>query len=1351
MLGKNGVSAEATMNSLVERESSSGFSESSAVGVEFSNVNDNSTESSSTRGKTHGFEGAFALVEDGINHACQRLTSKLSNIHIASRRDAEEVARRSDVVAWLNNMFDALDLPDEPSEEDLRALLSDGSILCKLMNKLNPGSIPKIIYPGLDNSQGDEHSAYQRFENVRNFLVAIDDLQLPTFEASDLEEGSMVTIVDCLLSLKEYYDLKHGWKQGTELGMQSATKSTVKGFFPGKPLNNTLKSGNQPRKRWIQPDLDNGTASDNQLVDESLGLNGQKIGKLPQKPVDCRDSSPAWIQHIGKKFHDVLQVKEMHYPDIQEVESSGILKHLDNAPSQSLLSLVSAILGDKQNDEVPSLVEFTLRKVMEEFEHRLLCQRDHIKKLKHALREAVVREDKIVSRANALEALAAGSAEEIKLLTEQMQKIKMEKMLVEDEKKAKEKDMMQLEKQREASEISVQTLKEQLAMMSKTSQEHVQELELKNREAILELQKELKEMEGLLAQSKRKNDEQEAISSMELQRLKHRDSCYQKLLSEQVQALQEVRSVSQLTKEDVLKIQKHLQSEIKVLEDRLMGLANAATNYHKVLEENRQLYNEVQDLKGNIRVYCRVRPFLTGQSAKQTTIEYIGENGELLLVNPSKQGKDTQRMFNFNKVFGPFATQEEVFLDTRPLIRSVLDGYNVCIFAYGQTGSGKTYTMSGPNSSCEEFWGVNYRALCDLFQISQKRRDTFRYYIGVQMIEIYNEQVRDLLTSDGSNKRLGIRSISQPNGLNVPDASLWPVESTSDVLDLMEIGQRNRAVGATALNERSSRSHSVLTVHVQGIDVSSGAILRGCLHLIDLAGSERVDKSEAIGDRLREAQHINKSLSALGDVIYALANKMVHVPYRNSKLTQILQDSLGGQAKTLMFVQLNPDVESYSETISTLKFAERVSGVELGAARSNKEGKDIRDLKEQIVLLKYVVAKKDAEIERLQMLKERRSPAQSQKAMQGRQGHCTRRVATGRPGNSEHHHQILTGQASKQLSQRSFQDNSSQDCESTSTADSDDMSGKYSAPGKLQCGMSSKRCDSKAGLSTSLVSHLRTKAQNDLFMEKDDVPKECPDMVRSSSDSSLLVIASQEEAASTCNVKMEKMDMEGISLVDNHKRVSDADNISEYNDKNSDMGSQEPSMQVSELMQYKGHMMPFNRDIENVPADVELLGLNDGDLEERLSEISDGDLSMGTETDGSISSVVELTLFPEKKESGNLNSENNKRSTPSQIPRPPIKSQHQTLARPHTKAVKHSSGTRGIDRPSPRQPSGQSSNSTGVVDPLQRRRSQKPPTVSPQTPNSQDSMTDSHQRSSSLQQSGSKQLSGYSPSSKRSQ
>ncbi|KAK2640062.1 hypothetical protein Ddye_027857 [Dipteronia dyeriana] len=217
--------------------------------------------------------------------------------------------------------------------------------------------------------------------------------------------------------------------------------------------------------------------------------------------------------------------------------------------------------------------------------------------------------------------------------------------------------------------------------------------------------------------------------------------------------LQELKLRYQETKGEVRQIQLNWEEELGRLEHYIKNLEVASSSYQKVLEENRVLYNQVQDLKGTIRVYCRVRPFLPGQSNGQSTIDYIGENGNIMVANPFKQGKDARKMFLFNKVFGPKVSQEQIYIDTQPLIRSVLDGFNVCIFAYGQTGSGKTYTMSGPDLTTEETWGVNYRALRDLFQLSKTKVDFIRYEVGVQMIEIYNEQVRDLLVSDGSNRR----------------------------------------------------------------------------------------------------------------------------------------------------------------------------------------------------------------------------------------------------------------------------------------------------------------------------------------------------------------------------------------------------------------------------------------------------------------------------------------------------------------------------------------------------------------------------------------------------------------------
>ncbi|XP_020589107.1 kinesin-like protein KIN-14F isoform X2 [Phalaenopsis equestris] len=453
--------------------------------------------------------------------------------------------------------------------------------------------------------------------------------------------------------------------------------------------------------------------------------------------------------------------------------------------------------------------------------------------------------------------------------------------------------------------------------------------------------------------------------------MKHEEATKEQLLKQysiierQQRGIQFLRHDLQTARAGMEFMQKKYLEELKIIGKHMHCLANAASGYHKVIAENRRLYNQVQDLKGSIRVYCRVRPFLPGQMSSSN----VGciDDESITIITPAKYGKEGRRTFTFNKVFGPAASQEEVFSDTQPLIRSVLDGYNVCIFAYGQTGSGKTFTMSGAKVVNAQNMGVNYRALSDLFNLAEERRGAFTYNIGVQMIEIYNEQVRDLLVCDGLNRRLEIRNGTQ-NGVNVPDANLVPVTSTSSVIELMNIGLRNRAVGATALNDRSSRSHSCLTVHVQGRDLTSGTILHGCMHLVDLAGSERVEKTEVTGERLKEAQHINKSLSALGDVIYALAQNHSHVPYRNSKLTQLLQDSLGGQAKTLMFVHISPEMDAIGETISTLKFAERVSKVELGAARINKEIGESKELKEQVGSLRAALAKTGGESEQFQAI-----------------------------------------------------------------------------------------------------------------------------------------------------------------------------------------------------------------------------------------------------------------------------------------------------------------------------------------------------------------------------------------------
>lgn len=357
--------------------------------------------------------------------------------------------------------------------------------------------------------------------------------------------------------------------------------------------------------------------------------------------------------------------------------------------------------------------------------------------------------------------------------------------------------------------------------------------------------------------------------------------------------------------------------------------------YKTELATRKRLYNVIQELKGKIRVFCRVRPISSTELAgghTDVTSYGLEEANEICITNPANGRKTT---FEFDQIFHPAnCTQASIFENVEPLVTSILDGYNVCVFAYGQTGSGKTFTMEGP----AENRGINYRTLQNLFDAARERTPDFQYDLEVSVLEIYNEQIRDLLVRGGSSEKLDIRHVGATN-VEVGGLTRRPVPDLNHVLRIMEEGQHNRSTGKTNMNEHSSRSHCVTSIYASGINVPTKMTSVGKLHLIDLAGSERIGKSEATGARLEEANFINKSLSALGDVIQALSQKdRSHIPFRNSKLTHLLQDSLGGSAKTLMFVNISPASYNTVETLCSLNFAGGVRTVELGQAKKNTGG-----------------------------------------------------------------------------------------------------------------------------------------------------------------------------------------------------------------------------------------------------------------------------------------------------------------------------------------------------------------------------------------------------------------------------
>lgn len=331
----------------------------------------------------------------------------------------------------------------------------------------------------------------------------------------------------------------------------------------------------------------------------------------------------------------------------------------------------------------------------------------------------------------------------------------------------------------------------------------------------------------------------------------------------------------------------------------------------------RDLHNAIQELKGNIRVFCRVRPCKDGTKtslqmleANKLTVSYSGESYP----------------FSFDRVFAGCTPQASIFDEVAGLVQSALDGYKVCIFAYGQTGSGKTFTMQGAPEP--QSWGLIPRSLSKIFEASEAMCEMgWEWSLNASFLEVYNESLRDLLRQPGDEASGLVHVIKHDDawGTVVTNLTSHAVTSMAEIERLMAQAAKQRAVGSTDMNSVSSRSHSIFALYLRGVNKELGSELHGALHLVDLAGSERLDRSGATGDRLKETQNINRSLSSLADVFLAKAEGRSHVPFRNSKLTHLMEPCLNGQGKTLMVVNIAPEAENSHETLCSLRFAGQVS------------------------------------------------------------------------------------------------------------------------------------------------------------------------------------------------------------------------------------------------------------------------------------------------------------------------------------------------------------------------------------------------------------------------------------------
>lgn len=357
----------------------------------------------------------------------------------------------------------------------------------------------------------------------------------------------------------------------------------------------------------------------------------------------------------------------------------------------------------------------------------------------------------------------------------------------------------------------------------------------------------------------------------------------------------------------------------------------------------------------SVKVVVRCRPMNEKEIAQghQRIIEMNVKKGTIEITNPSKK-EEVPRMFTYDSVYDWNSKQIELYDETfRQLVDSVLEGYNGTIFAYGQTGTGKTFTMEGVRSD-PVLRGVIPNSFEHIF-IHIARTQNQQYLVRASYLEIYQEDIRDLLSKDQS-KRLELKE-RPDTGVYVKDLQSFVCKSVKEIEHVMNVGNQNRAVGATNMNEHSSRSHAIFIITIECSEPGSDGeshIRVGKLNMVDLAGSERQSKTGATGERLKEATKINLSLSALGNVISALVDgKSTHIPYRDSKLTRLLQDSLGGNARTVMVANIGPASYNFEETITTLRYANRAKNIK-NKPKINEDPKDalLREFQDEIAKLK---------------------------------------------------------------------------------------------------------------------------------------------------------------------------------------------------------------------------------------------------------------------------------------------------------------------------------------------------------------------------------------------------------------
>ncbi|KAL5181142.1 Kinesin-like protein KIN-14E [Glycine soja] len=418
---------------------------------------------------------------------------------------------------------------------------------------------------------------------------------------------------------------------------------------------------------------------------------------------------------------------------------------------------------------------------------------------------------------------------------------------------------------------------------------------------------------------------------------------------------------------------KSLRSDKLILEQKLSELEKKSAEeinslQWKLEQERKTLNSKVYDLERKLDVFRQELTVAESTlSVKDSELAALKNNldelEELREMKEDIDRKNEQTAAILKMQAVQLAEMELLYKEEQYLVQSAVDGYNVCIFAYGQTGSGKTFTIYGVENNP----GLTPRATAELFRILRRDSNKYSFSLKAYMLELYQDTLVDLLLPKNA-KRLKLDIKKDSKGMvAVENVTIVSISTMEELNSIIQRGSEQRHTSGTQMNDESSRSHLILSIVIESTNLQSQSTARGKLSFVDLAGSERVKKSGSSGSQLKEAQSINKSLSALGDVISALSSGGQHIPYRNHKLTMLMSDSLGGNAKTLMFVNVSPVESSLDETHNSLMYASRVRSI-VNDPSKNVSSKEIARLKKLIGYWKEQAGRRgeDEDLEEIQ-------------------------------------------------------------------------------------------------------------------------------------------------------------------------------------------------------------------------------------------------------------------------------------------------------------------------------------------------------------------------------------------------